>query len=598
MDWAAIQIAIVLALLAAILVGFLRERMPPDVVAMCGVGVLLATTILDAEDVLKTFSNSAPITVAAMFVLSAALERTGVIDSLGQAASQAAGRSPVRAIGAMLLGTMLLSAFINNTPVVVILTPVAIALAHSLGMSPSKLLIPLSYATIFGGTCTLIGTSTNIVVDGVAQRYGLAPIGMFEVTAAGLVLGLTGIAYLLLVGRWLLPDREMLSSLVGDRAKRRFLAEVLVPHASPLAGKRLAEAGLTERRNYRVIDLIREGRSRQQELPEITLRAGDRLLLHTGAADIMGLHEAGHLAPHEAAPGVEPVGSRETVIMEGILGPQSRFIGYRIGELDLRRRYGAYLLAIHRQGENLRSNFDQVRLRFGDTLLLEAPPEDLKRLFESRELINLTTPSERPFRRSRAPVAVAAVLLVMVLAAFELLPIAALALMAATAVVAFGCLEADEAYQAIRWRILILIFAMLAVGTAMEKTGAALLIVRQVTDLAAGLGPVALLAAVYFVAMVLTELISNNAVAILLTPIAIGIAGELGVDPRPFAIAVLFAASASFSTPIGYQTNTFVYNAGGYRFADFVRVGLPLNLLFWAVATLVIPLFWPLRGPG
>lgn len=598
MDWAAIQIAIVLALLVAILVGFLRERMPPDVVAMCGVGVLLATTILDAEDVLKTFSNSAPITVAAMFVLSAALERTGVIDSLGQAASHAAGRSPARAIGAMMLGAMLLSAFINNTPVVVILTPVAIALAHSLGMSPSKLLIPLSYATIFGGTCTLIGTSTNIVVDGVAQRYGLAPIGMFEITAAGLIMGLAGIAYLLLVGRWLLPDREMLSSLLGDRAKRRFLAEVLVPHASPLVGKRLAEAGFTERRNYRVIDLIREGRSRQQELPDITLRAGDRLLLHTGAADIMGLHEAGHLAPHEAAPGIEPVASRETVIMEGILGPQSHFIGYRIGALDLRRRYGAYLLAIHREGENLRGNFDQVRLRFGDTLLLEAPPEDLKRLFESRELINLTTLSERPFRRSKAPIAVAAVLLVMILAAFELLPIAALALMAAIAVVAFGCLEADEAYEAIRWRILILIFGMLAVGTAMEKTGAALLIVRQLTDLAAGLGPVALLATVYFVAMVLTELISNNAVAILLTPIAIGIAGELGVDPRPFAIAVLFAASASFATPIGYQTNTFVYNAGGYRFVDFVKVGLPLNLLLWVVATLVIPLFWPLHGPG
>ncbi len=282
--------------------------------------------------------------------------------------------------------------------------------------------------------------------------------------------------------------------------------------------------------------------------------------------------------------------------MEGIVGPQSRLTGYRIADLNFRRLYGVYILAVHRQGEDLRSNFDEVRLAFGDTLLLEGPPEGLRRLFDRRVLVNLTEPSEQPFRRDKAPIAIGAVLLVMVLAALEVLPIAALAIIAATAVVAFGCLTADEAYAAIRWRLLLLIFGMLALGLAMEKTGAAALVVNHIAALVGGLGPLAILAALYLLTSLLTEIISNNAAAILLTPIAIGLAHQLGMDPRPFVVAVLFAASASFATPIGYQTNTFVYNAGGYRFTDFVRIGVPLNLLMWIAATAVIPLFWPLTG--
>jgi di/tricarboxylate transporter len=264
-----------------------------------------------------------------------------------------------------------------------------------------------------------------------------------------------------------------------------------------------------------------------------------------------------------------------------------------VADLNLHRFYGAYILAIHRQGADLTSNFDEVYLQMGDTLLLEGPPESMKRLFDYQELVNLRRPSERPFRRDKAPVAITAVLLVVGLATLDVLPIAALALIAATAIVALRCLDPQEAYGSIRWNILMLIIGMLALGVAMEKTGAARLIVESLAAVAGTLGPLAILSALYLTTSVLTEIMSNNAVAILLTPISIGLAHQLGVDPRPFVVAVMFAASASFATPIGYQTNMMVYGPGGYRFSDFLKVGLPLSFLLCIVATILIPVFWP-----
>ena len=422
----------------------------------------------------------------------------------------------------------------------------------------------------------------------------MAPFRLFEISGPGVIYGIVGVLYLYFIGRRLLPDRPTLSDTLIDVSQRKFLTEVLVPQGSPLIGKTLSYAGLTTGRGVLVIDLIREEHSFDPEHGEPALAAGDRQILRTSVADFMGLRDAGTVVGAASQHALEPITTRDLRMMEGIVGPRSSFVGQRVGDLNLRRLYDTRILAIHRRNENLHGKLDQVRLQFGDSILLEGSADGLKRLFDRQEMINLTEVTERPFRRNKARIAIAAVLAVIVLSAFEAMPIAATSFIAACVVVGAGCLDPDEAYRAIHWPILMLIFGMMAIGTAMETSGAGPLIVRELVGLVGSFGPVAVLSLVYFLTSFFTEFMSHNATAVLITPIAIGLAEQMGVDPRPFVVAVMFAASASFATPIGYATNTLVYAAGGYRFTDFVRVGLPLNLLLWIVASFILPLFWPL----
>ena len=586
-----LDLIIVFTVLVAVFVTFVREQPPPEIAVVGGAGALLATGVLSTADVLRVFSNGAPVTIACMFILSAALERTGGLAVVGTLVSRVAGQSPVVMLVTLMVCVVVTSALINNTPVVIILTPVMMGLARNVRMAPSRLLIPLSFASIFGGACTLTGSSTNLLAAGVAADQGIDPIGIFEITPLGVVLAVIGVTYIALVGRHLLPDRETLAGLLAGQPERHFLTEVVIPEDSGLIGRTLAEAGLVDNPEAEVHDLIRGDISlRFRHFQGLSLHAGDRLIFHTNTAGVFGLREEGgvEFSPDETA------ASRETIFVEGMIGPRSRYIGRRIADLNLRRRYGVHIVAVHRQEENLRENFGNIRVAFGDTLLLEGTPDGIRRLLDERTLVNLSEPQARPLRRTRAPIAVAAIIGVMVLAAFEIMPIAGLAIIAAAVVLVARCVDADEAFEVVDWRILVLIFGMLALSVAMENAGAVTLAVSGLKVLAPLVGPLIIVSLIYLITALLSEAISNNAVAVLLTPIAIGIAAELGVDLRPFVIAVIFGANSSFATPISYQTNLFVYSAGGYKFTDFARIGIPLKIIMWVAATLLIPVFWPL----
>jgi len=589
-----LHLIIVFALVATVFTAFLLEWASPDLVALGAMALLLVTGVLNTDETLAVFSNSAPVTIGCMFVLSAGLERTGAIDSLAHVFMRLGGKNEWRALLALALLIVPLSAMVNHLPVVVVFVPVILALARNSELKASRFLIPLSFYSILGGTCTLIGMKTNLLVNGIASRRGLAPFGMFEITPLGLIYAAIGVAYLLIFARKLLPYRESLAALIGSGMPRLFLTQAVISNTSPLLGKTIAETPLARLREAKIIEVVRDGERIETPLETLRFAAGDQLLVETPVAGVKGIKEMpGVLFQSEAELGVATTGEHEAVLMEGILGSRSTFLGKTLRDLNFRKQYGVHILAVHRQGENLREHFEDVELDFGDTLLVQGPAEGIHRLMQERDFLSLTEPTQRAFRRHKAPLAIVASGSVIVLGAFHVLPIAALALVAAIFVVLTRCLDIEEARAAVEWRILYMILGMLALGSAMETTGAAHLIADGVTGAVGRFGPTVTLSVTYLVATILTELISNNAVAVLLTPIAFEIASTMGVDARPFAVAIMFGCAASFATPIGHQTNTYVFGAGGYRFSDFPKIGAPLNILLWIVASILIPIFWP-----
>ncbi len=582
------QAIVALSVVGAMFALFLRERYPTEVVAIGGVAAMLILGILPYEEALGVLSNPAPWTIAAMFIVMGALVRTGALDWFTQRAEEQASRNPKRAIAALLGFVVLSSAIVSNTPVVVVMIPVFVQLARKVGTQASKLLIPLSYAAILGGTLTLIGTSTNLLVDGVARANGLEPFTIFEVTPLAIVLVAWGLIYLRVIGPRLLPERQSMAELLSGRSSMKFFTEVAIPEDSPLVGEEATEVDLFKRDGVRLIDVLRGDASLRRSMQGVTLEPGDRVVLRTQMEELLGLQA------NPAVRTVDKLSSVETSTVEVLITPGARMVGRSLGTLRLRRRYGVYPLAVHRHAQNIGRQLDDIIIRVGDTLLLEGAPEDIQRLAVDMGLVDIAKPSARAYRRGHAPIAIAALCGIVGLAAFNVAPIFLLAFLAVAVVFFTRCIDADEAFSMVDGRLLALIFSMLAIGAALDASGAVRLIAESAAPVLMGLPPFLLVWAVYLLTSVLTELVSNNAVAVVVTPIAIGIASALGIDPRPLVIAVMVAASASFATPIGYQTNMLVYGPGGYKFADFLKVGIPLNLSVGLLASALIPVIWPL----
>ena len=581
------EAAISIAVLLTMFLLFLREAFPTEVVAMIGAAFLLVIGVLPAEEAVGVLSNTAPWTIVMMFILMGALVRTGALNYVTQLAERAARRNARGAIGGVMGFVLAASAFVNNTPVVVVMLPVFVQMARTLKIAASKLLIPLSYGAIVGGTLTLIGTSTNLVVDGVARSSGMEGFGIFEIFPIGLVIAVWTMLYLYVFGNRLLPDRESMATMLSDRSKMRFFTEAVIPADSNLIGRDVLSVQLFKREGVRLIDVIRGDESLRRNLEGVTLQVGDRVVLRTAISELLSLQNDKSLRR------VDQVSAVETQTVEVLISPDCKMVGRALGQMRLRRRYGVYPLAIHRRDRNIGDRLDELVIKVGDTLLLEGAPEDIQRLAVDMNLADISKPSARAYRRSHAPIAIGAMTAVVVLAALNVAPILPLAFVAVVVVLVTGCIDADEAFASIDAHLLALIFAMLAVGAALEGSGAINIIAGAVAPLLTDVPPYVVIFVVYALAMLLTELVSNNAVAVVMTPIAIGLANALGIDPRPLVIAVMMAASASFSTPIGYQTNTLVYGPGGYKFSDFLRVGVPLNLSLLVICSIVIPLIYP-----
>ena len=584
---------------------FVMEILPVEVTAMGAIGALLLFDVLSWQEAISGFSNPAVITIGAIFIMSRALVKTGFLEVFADFLAKKGGNRKWLTIFIFLLTVSIISGFINNTAAVAIFIPLAIDLCQRFRISPTKILLPLSYAAIFGGTLTLIGTSTNLIVSSVMEEFNMTPFSMFEFTKLGVIFLVLGTLYNLIISKWFMPSRSIISSLTRKYHMGSFLTEFKIGEDSPLIGRSYGEMEIAQNYNLQVYKIIRDSKNIRFNLHNIIIHKDDIFLVQINVKEMLKFKDDMKvLLLSDVKMNQAELSGKNHVIVEGIVSQQSALIGKTLQELDFRSRFGSFVLAVKRQRELLRNKIAHIRLKFSDTLLIMVPKERLDILRTSNDLIVLEELDIHLRYERYWWFSILVIPAVMLLATFGVIPIVKGAVLGAILLLVLRSLSIQDAYESISWSVIFLIASLIPLGTAIHNTN----LDKNIGDLIYVLGaliggvdnvnPIIILAVLYGVTFILSAFVSNAAVAVMLTPIGILLAsliGDNGIDSRPFLVAICFGASCSFMTPMGYQTNMMVYGPGQYRLKDFFQMGIPLTIIFWLAAVYWIPKFWPFQ---
>ena len=585
-------------LLSGILLGtlilFISDRLSADLVALLALVTLLLFKFITPEEAVSGFSNSATITIGAMFILSAGLVHTGIVDQLGILAAQKIKNAQYGLMLFIILIAGGVSAFINNTAVVAVFLPVIIKISRERGLSPSKFLIPLSFAAILGGSVTLIGSSTNILVSSIAKEHGLAEFKLFEFAPIGLAIFAIGGIFLWLFAFRILPSRASTGDLTRSYRMKRYLTEVTVNESSPMIGKTLMEKKIAEIYDVNILEIIRGEEKIWRRLRSTVIEKDDMLLVRGSVDNIIKFTKGEKLQSlREAVLGDMDLQAEDVILAEAVIAPNSSLIGYTVKAINFRQRFSAFVLAVQSHGTTFRDKIGRIPLHFGDSLLLQGSTKAIQNLQNNQDFLMMEEVKLEKFRTDKSIIAIGIIAMVVLASAFEIFPIMVAAIFGSVLMVITGCINVKEAYANIDWMVIFLIAGMIPMGIALQKSGLVTTAAEGLLALFGELSPLIILSILYIGTVLLTSILSNTATAIVVAPIGISMAISLGVNPKPFLMAIMFGASTSLITPIGYQTNTLVYSPGRYKFKDYLRMGLPLNLIAWLIITLLIPIFWP-----
>ncbi len=595
-----LDIILVIAIVVAALVIFASEKLRADMVALLILGTLMVIglfrpTFPTPGEAISGFSNKATVTIAAMFILSAGLVRTGAVNWVTQRLIRYGSSSETRMFVILMLAVGTISAFINNAAAVAVFIPITLTVARQQNISPTKLLLPISFASIVGGTCTLIGTSTNILVSSMAAERGLGEFAMFELSKLGLIFFAVGMIYLFFFVRKVLPGRIGPKELTQKYDIGNYLTRVIVEPKSPLISRTPTEAKIRERYDVSILEILREDQRITAGIRDTRIQQGDVLVIEGAIQAIMEMNNLEGLSLRsEVKYGDKDLTSEDKSLVEAVVSPSSRLVGLTLKEADFRNEYGAFVLAIRKQGKTIRDRLGVIKLEAGDSLLLQGRTGFLERLHKATDFLTIQEKDLPSVRSDRAVCAFVVVAGVVATAALGLAPILVSAIVGCLAMILSGCLKLQDAYEAIDWFVIFLLAGVIPLGIVMEKTGTAAFVANGLLDLTEVLGIVAIIPIFYLLSTVFAGIMSHNAAVIILVPIGVASAQSLGVSPTPFLMAITFAASSSLFTPFGYHTNLMVYGPGGYKFADFLKVGIPLNVILLIIASIFIPLIWPL----